>query len=121
MPTRKYTASALSGLALLALGACGSATESVEPVVAPTNSAPTQPPLPLPTTDPTDAIDEAYLDSLADEGIHLPEREALAAAETACEGDGFMGSISSVVAETGLSDSDAAFLVGAALVTCGGA
>lgn len=60
MSIRKYTASALGGLALLAAGACGGTTDSVDSAVAPTIQPPaaTNPPgetstaPPLPTTEP---------------------------------------------------------------------
>lgn len=113
--------------ALFALSACGNQIDGT-PVPAPTTAvtpAPTSdtPPLPLPTTDSgelTNIIEDAYLAALDDRGINLTRQEALHAAEVSCQAGGLFSATRAVQRATGLSQSDAAYLVGAALMTCGG-
>lgn len=133
MTTRKYIGILAASAALLGLTACGSTDADtmtglgapLQPQVqsAPPQQAPEPPPLPLPEVDDYHGIlDQAFLDTLAEEGIDISDEAALDAANVACGAmdDGLFPAIRAVQQSTGLTQGDAAYLVGAAAITCGG-
>lgn len=123
MSTRKYATTTLAALALLVLAGCSNTIDGNPTPAPPLRDTPgvsqpsDAPPLPLPNLTDGDLFIEAYLKTLQERGITLDRDAAMQAARTACQLPMFQAT-REIARNTGLNTGDAAYLVGAALLTC---